>query len=62
MLEAKTSSYSVYFFGACVLFMASRYDRSESRMLWLLALTGGFVVGRMPVRGFEFCCFSFAIE
>lgn len=31
------------------------HDRSESRMLWLLALTGGFAVGRMLVLGLAFC-------
>lgn len=30
------------------------YDRNESRMLWLLALTG-FVVGKEPVLGLAFC-------
>lgn len=34
---------------------ATVYERRESRMLWLLALTGGFDVGRTPVFGLAFC-------
>ena len=35
------------------------YDLKPSLMLWLLALIGGFEIGKMPVFAFE-PCFTFA--
>ena len=33
----------------------SSYDRKESLMLWLLALTRGLDIGKIPVLGLMFC-------